>query len=84
MIDEDLKELKHPKCDNQCGGWYAEYDDPTGIYAHGKIEDVLVDARTDMFIKRLLGYINDSQADCDALRTQYYELALAAAAPKNL
>jgi len=83
MIDEDLEELKHPKCNYQCGGWYGEYEDPTGIYSNGKVEDVLVDARTDMFIKRLIAFIHDAKAECDAQREEYYKLALAAAAPKN-
>jgi len=42
-----------------CGGFYTDYDDPTGVYSHGKIEDILVDPRADMFIKRLLAYIDD-------------------------
>jgi len=83
MINEDLEELKKPNCGNQCGGFYTDYDDPTGIYSHGKVEEVLVDPRTDMFIKRLLSYIDDQRKECDAQREEYYKLALVAAAPKN-
>ena len=61
MINEELKELQKPNCAMDCGGFYADYDDPTGVYSHGKVEEVLVDPRADMFIKRLLAYIDDQK-----------------------
>jgi len=61
MINEELKELQKPNCAMDCGGFYTDYDDPTGVYSHGKVEEVLVDPRADMFIKRLLAYIEDQK-----------------------
>ena len=55
--DDELNELKKPKCNMDCGGFYADYIDPTGVYSNGKVEEILVDPRADMFIKRLLAYI---------------------------
>ena len=57
--DDELTELKKPNCAMDCGGFYAEYKDPTGLYSHGKVEELLVDPRADMFIKRLLAYIEE-------------------------
>jgi len=61
MINEELKELKKPNCNWDCGASYKDYDDPTGIYANGKVEEILVDPRADMFINRLLAYIDDQK-----------------------
>jgi hypothetical protein len=56
---DELEELKKPSCAFGCGGFYADYKDPTGIYSHGMIEEVLVDPRADMFIRRLIAFIDD-------------------------
>ena len=58
-MNEELEELMHPQCNYNCGASYKDYEDPTGIYAHGKVTEILVDPRADMYINRLLAYIND-------------------------
>ena len=60
-MNEELEELKHPQCNWDCGASYQSYDDPTGIYANGKVDEILVDPRADMFIRRLLAYIEDQK-----------------------
>ena len=60
-MKDELEELMHPNCSFDCGATYTTYNDPTGIYANGKVEEILVDPRADMFIKRLLAYIEDQK-----------------------
>jgi len=57
-MEEDITK---PPCTFDCGGFYTDYDDPTGVYSNGRVEEVLVDPRADMFIKRLLAYIDDQR-----------------------
>lgn len=58
-MNEELEELKHPHCNWDCGAAYQSYQDPTGIYSNGIVDEILVDPRADMFIKRLLSYIEE-------------------------
>jgi len=62
-MKDELEELMHPNCNFDCGAEYKDYKDPTGIYSNGKVTEILVDPRADMFIRRLLAYINDLKTE---------------------